>query len=135
MVIGMILMTHGMKECDREEREEMVKNFQNCSGEFKKVYHEHDVENKDDLEKIICQLVDGLIGTCGELWNLCHSREIVMKIKEKQVKEMVKNNVDQEVDIEKCKEVVKLRYVKLLFKDSVLTLLDHSQIVSIFVST
>ena len=80
MVIGTILMTHGMKECDREGRKEMVENFKNCSGEFKKVYHEHDVENKDDLEKIICQLVDGLIGTCGELWNLCHSQELVMKI-------------------------------------------------------
>ena len=108
-MMGMILTTNGMKECDREEREDMVENFKNCSGEFKKVYHENDLKNKDDMERVTCQLVDNLIGICGELWNLCHSKEVVMKIKAKQVKEMVKNNADQEVDIESCKEVVNLR--------------------------
>ena len=108
-MMGIILMTYGRKECDREEREEMVENFKNCSGEFKKVYHENDLKNKDDLERVTCQLVDNLIGICGELWNLCHSKEVVMKIKAKQVKEMVKNNAEQDVDIEKCKEVVKVR--------------------------
>ena len=104
----MLLVADGKKECNYRAKEEMLRNFKNCSEEFKKEYNDG-LEKSYDLERVTCQLVDNLIGTCGEIWNLCHTKEMVLKIKENQVKQMLKSNSDQEIDIENCSAVRLLR--------------------------
>ena len=56
-----------------------------------------------------CQLLNSLVETCGELGNLCHSREEVKRMKDMQVQEMILKNSESEIDIAQCLAVAKYR--------------------------
>ena len=105
----LVLLTQGRMECEQEEREDMVENFVNCTGEFKNEYNRVMKEGNVDVERVTCNLMTNLVDTCGELWGLCHSREEVMRMKAMQVENLIIKNSDSEVDIEKCLVVSKYR--------------------------
>jgi len=105
----LVLLTQGRMECEQEEREDMVENFVNCTGEFKNEYNRVMKEGNVDVERVTCNLMTNLVDTCGELWGLCHSREEVMRMKAMQVENLILKNSDSEVDIEKCLVVSKYR--------------------------
>jgi len=110
MVLGyLVLLTMARRECEQEEREDMVENFVNCTGEFKNEYNIVMEEDNVDVERVTCNLMTSLVDTCGELWGLCHPREEVIRMKAMQVENLILKNSDSEVDIEKCLVVSKYR--------------------------
>eukprot|EP00091_Calanus_sinicus_P002428 TRINITY_DN12467_c0_g1_i4.p1 TRINITY_DN12467_c0_g1~~TRINITY_DN12467_c0_g1_i4.p1 ORF type:complete len:320 (+),score=76.99 TRINITY_DN12467_c0_g1_i4:137-961(+) len=96
-------------ECEERDREEMMKNFINCTGEHKNEYKQMMALENVDIEEVTCKLVNSLVTTCGELWNLCHSVEEVKRMKDMQVKEMITRNSDSGIDIEQCLTVAQYR--------------------------
>lgn len=98
-----------MMECEERDKKDMMENFINCTGEHKNEYKQMIAQANVDVEKVTCKLVNSLVETCGELWNLCHSVEEVKRMKDMQVKEMIFKNSDSEVDIEQCLTVAKYR--------------------------
>jgi hypothetical protein len=104
-----ISVAGGMMECEERDTKAMMKNFINCTGEHKNEYKQKIAQDNVDVEKVTCQLVNSLVDTCGELWNLCHSKEEVKKMKDRQVQEMILKNSDSEIDIEQCLTVAKYR--------------------------
>ena len=106
---SVISVAQCMVECKEREKKDMMANFINCTGEHKNKYKQKIANNNVDVEKVTCQLVNSLVETCGELWDLCHSREEVKRMKDMQVQEMILKNSDSEIDIEQCLAVTKYR--------------------------
>ena len=104
-----ISVTESMMDCEERDKKAMMENFINCTGEHKNEYKQMITQDNVDVEKVTCQLVNSLVDTCGELWNLCHSREEVKMMKDRQVQEMILKNSDSEIDIEQCLAVAKYR--------------------------
>ena len=109
ILASVISVAQCMVECKEREKKDMMENFINCTREHKNKYNQ--MMNKDDadVEKVTCKLVNSLVNTCGELWDLCHSREDVKRMKDMQVQEMILKNSESEIDIEQCLAVAKYR--------------------------
>ena len=110
IVLSFIMNTGNcMMECEEEDKEGMMENFMNCTGEYKKEYNRMMTDENVDVEKATCKLVNNLVDTCGELWGLCYSRKEVMRMKNMQVENMVRKNSGSQVDIEKCLAISQYR--------------------------
>ena len=104
-----INVADSMMECEEMDKKAMMENFINCTGEHKNEYNQMKTQDNVDVEKVTCQLVNSLVDTCGELWNMCNSREEVKRIKNMQVQDMILKNSDSEIDIKQCLAVAKYR--------------------------
>ena len=96
-------------ECKEGEKKDMMEIFINCTGEHKNKYNQMMIKDLADVEKVTCKLVNSLVDTCGEFWDLCHSREEVKRMKDMQVQEMILKNSESEIDIAQCLAVAKYR--------------------------
>ena len=109
ILASVISVAQCMVECKEREKKDMMENFINCTGEHKNKYNQMMIKDDADVEKVTCKLVNSLVDTCGELWDLCHSREDVKRMKDMQVQEMILKNSESEIDIGQCLAVAKYR--------------------------
>ena len=104
-----------MTVCDTKELKEMHQRFSVCTMKYRERYSNamavlEDSESEGDhLIKVTCQLVDSLVGVCGDTWNSCHTAAEVSGLKQMYVESLRKKNENASISIEDCDSIKNIK--------------------------
>merc|ERR1719228_3198148 len=97
----------GENMCKQEDMSTMRELFSNCTAKYKAEYTMSLEE--EEVQEVVCRLVENIVSRCGDVWRQCHSEEEVRRMKELHVETLVSKNRGTNVDIEQCSTVQQFR--------------------------
>merc|ERR1719369_2634454 len=54
----------------------------------------------EEVQELVCKLVENIVETCGDVWKQCHSAKEVGRMKELHVESLVRKNRGSTINIE-----------------------------------
>jgi len=102
IVLNILSMCTGQPGCDQDSLRSLNVNFKECQKQHKDTFKKQLESDPDSLEVATCRLVTDLVTTCANLWSSCHSREWVVRIKDRQLQSIITKNQDKGVLLDSC---------------------------------
>ena len=114
VILHLFTLNTVMATCTLEDQRRVQARFSNCTSEYKAEYSRVVGSNKEEVEKLTCQLVEDIVEVCGDEWRECHDEEDVRRMKDMHVESLLNKNRRARVDIELCQVVRLFRYTLLI---------------------
>ena len=110
IILALISSSTVLATCIEEDKRRVKARFDNCTSEYKTewVTESRTVANNREEERLACELVMGIVETCGEEWRECHGEEDLRIVRERLLKSLILNN--PRMNIEQCQAVRHFRY-------------------------